>query len=448
MGEKGKGLSLKTKLGFGICDLGGNLFFTMMGFYLLFFLTDTVRLAAGLAGTALMIGKIWDAVTDPAVGYLSDKTSSPLGRRRPYILYGLIFLFIFMIAMFTNPGIKSQGWLFVWAAVVYCLLNTAYTLVNIPYGALTPELTPDFNERTVLNGYRMSFAVVGTLIGAGLVIPIIGMFKNKDTGWTAVGAIMGAIMALTALITFLTVKGKDNGKPVVHKNIIKSYTEVLKLKPFIFALLPWTFHITGITVIQGALLYYFRYIYKAENFFQFALLSLLVSALIFIPVWVALSKRIGKKLSYNIGMLIFTTAVIVFFIFGQRYGVYFAIGILFFAGIGFATQYVMPYSIVPDVVEYDVVKNGVRREGVFYGLWTFVSKFGQAFAIFLSGWVLSLFGYVPNAEQSKSSILGIKILCGPVPAAFFIAGVIILSFYPITKSFYDKMILSENIELV
>lgn len=135
-----------TKLGFGICDLGGNLFFTMMGFYLLFFMTDVVGLAAGLAGTALMVGKIWDAVTDPTVGYISDQTRTRWGRRRPYMFIGSFFLFITMVLMFTAPGYESQAQLFIWAAVMYCLLCTAYTLVNIPYGALTPELTTDYNE--------------------------------------------------------------------------------------------------------------------------------------------------------------------------------------------------------------------------------------------------------------------------------------------------------------
>ncbi|HUX21965.1 MAG TPA: MFS transporter, partial [Spirochaetia bacterium] len=153
MSEKAS-LPLRTKLGFGICDLGGNLFFTIVGFYLLYFMTDVVGLAAGLAGTALMIGKIWDAVTDPAVGALSDRTTTRWGRRRPYMFVGAILLFLFMIVMFINPHLASQGALFVWVAIMYCLLNTAYTLVNIPYGALTPELTDDFNERTSLNGYR------------------------------------------------------------------------------------------------------------------------------------------------------------------------------------------------------------------------------------------------------------------------------------------------------
>ncbi len=440
MGKVNNSLPLRVKVGFGICDLGGNLYFTIMGFYLLFFLTDIVGLPAGLAGTALMIGKIWDAITDPWVGYLSDRTSSGMGRRRPYILVGSVTLFIFMIVMFINPHIGNKYLLFLWVTLVYCLLNTAYTLVNIPYGALTPELTPDFNERTVLNGYRMSFAVIGTLTGAGAVLPLTGLFKNKDTGWAVMGGVMGGIMMATALIMFFSVKGRDRGKPIEKRSIVKSYIEVLKIKPFLLALIPWTLHISGITVIQGGLLYYFRYIYKNEGFFQFALLALLVSSLVFIPVWVKISKRIGKKLSYNIGMLIFAFAVLLFFALGEKLGVYFALGVMVFAGIGFATQYVMPYSIVPDVVEYDFVKNGIRREGAFYGLWTFTSKLGQSFAIALNGWILALFGYIPNVEQSRLSVLGIRLISGPIPALFFISGVIVLSFYPITHKYYDRMI--------
>ena len=189
---KGKGLSIGTKLGFGVCDLGGNLFFTIMGFYLLNFMTDVAKLGAGLAGTAMLIGKVCDAITDPTVGFLSDRTKSRWGRRRPWMFWGAIFLFFTMILQYTNPHIESQFWLFIYMAVAYCLLTTAYTMLNIPYGSLTPELTHDFDERTTLNAFRMSFAVVGTFLGAGLVLKIAGAFPSQDTGWTAMAAIMGA----------------------------------------------------------------------------------------------------------------------------------------------------------------------------------------------------------------------------------------------------------------
>jgi glycoside/pentoside/hexuronide:cation symporter, GPH family len=446
MNAASRTLSVKTKLGFGVCDLGGNLFFTMMGFYLLFFLTDYLGLRAGLAGIALMIGKVWDAVSDPITGYISDRTVSPWGRRRPYIFVGSFLLAAMMVVMFLDPGIRSQRGLFIWVTVMYCLLNTAYTLVNIPYGALTPEITTDFHERTVLNGYRMVFAVVGTFIGAGLVLPIVRAFPSPATGWPVMGAVTGGIMGVTALITFFTVS--EPNTPAVRNSapIFGSYLEVLRQKTFLTILVPWASHVTGINIIQAALLYYFRVVYGREEAFQIALPVLLGAGMIWIPIWVRISRRIGKKLSYNLGMGIFTAVILVFFAVGHRSGMNAAFVMMGLAGIGFATQYVMPYSMIPDVVEYDFAETGFRREGVYYGLWTFISKIGQAFGIALSGWVLSWFGYIPPVpglpEQAQPALarLGIRLLVGPVPALFFVIGITVLAFYPINARVYNEIL--------
>jgi len=172
-------LPVRTKLGFGVADLGGNLFFTAMGFWSLNYLTDTVAIPAAVAGAAVMVGKLWDAVTDPMMGFISDRTRTRWGRRRPYLLFGSVPLFLSMWFFFTNPHIASPLWSAVWAAFALCMLNTAYTVVNIPYSALTPEMTQDYHERSSLNGYRFGFAVIGTILGAGAVLPIIGMFKTR-----------------------------------------------------------------------------------------------------------------------------------------------------------------------------------------------------------------------------------------------------------------------------
>ncbi len=434
-------LTLKTRLGYGICDLGGNLFFTMMGFYLLYFMTDVVKLAAGLAGTALMIGKIWDAVTDPAVGYLSDRTRTRWGRRRPWIFWGAISLLVAMPIQFINPGPASQGLLFAWAALTYCLLCTAYTLVNIPYGALLPELTTNFDERTALSGFRMSFAVLGTLVGAGAVLPIVHAFADPAIGWPAMGASMGAVMTATALVTFATVREDPSHWTADEgKGVARNLAEVIGNRVFLLALIPWVLHITGVQLIQNALLYYFTYIYNAQDQFYVALPIMLVVTLAFIPVWVFLSRRIGKKLSYNLGMGLLAAAVVVFFVFGERGGLPFAYVIMVIGGVGLSTNYVMPFSIIPDVVEYDYAETGRRREGVYYGLWTFASKVGQALALGASGWMLAAFGYVADRPQSASAKLGIGLLVGPIPALLFAAGVVVLSFYPINQRFYEGIL--------
>ena len=198
-------LSLGTKIGYGIADLGGNLFFTIMSFWLLKFLTDTLGLSAVLAGIALLIGRVWDAITDPLMGAISDATRTRWGRRRPYLLFGSLFVIIGMVVVFWDvSGYKSGNIkLFAWVVFSVCFVNTAYTIVFIPYGALTPDLTDDFQERTRLNAHRMSWAIIGTLLGAGLFTVIVDFFSNDSvgSGYTGAALFFGCLSAIVILIT-------------------------------------------------------------------------------------------------------------------------------------------------------------------------------------------------------------------------------------------------------
>lgn len=439
-------LSLRIKLGFGVCDIGGNLFFTVMAFQLAYYLTDVVGLGAVYMGIVLMLGRVVDAVTDPLMGYISDRTKSRWGRRRPYLFFGALPLFVFMALMFHNPGIESQVGLFVWAAVTFSLLSTAYTIVNIPYGALTPELTKDFNERTVLNGYRMSFAVIGTLLGAGAALPIVDAFNNESAGYTGMGIIFGAIMMITALITFFTVKEPDHPNEIDRKerHLIKEYLTAFKNKPFLLILFPWALFITGVTVASSILKYYFEYVLENPEGVTLALVFLLLFALAGIPVWVQISKKIGKKRSYMAGMSIFTAAIMALaYAVNKDSGITIYI-IMAIAGVGLSTHYIIPYSLIPDVVEWDYVHTGERREGIYYGLWTFISKLGQAFSGFIIGLILSGAGYVPGMSQAGSSLSAIRLLTGPIPLIFILTGIIIINFYPITRKVYQEIIEKED----
>ena len=438
-----KRLTMKTKLGFGVGDLGGNLFFTMIGFYLMSFLTDTVMLGAALAGAAAWIGKICDAITDPTVGFLSDRTRTKWGRRRPWMFAGAIFLFFTMILQFTNPNLShNQVVLFIWMALAFCLLTTAYTMVNIPYCALIPELTSDFHERTVLNAYRTIFAIFGTVLGSIGVTSLLGFFPNANFGWTMTGMIMGAVMTITALITVFTVReARDPATIPLPKNgVFKEYWTAFRQKPVAFALFPWMCNITGVTVIQGALKYYFKYIYKNEGAFTIAMAFMLGATFIFTPICAIVSKKIGKKLTYIIGTGIFAAAVLAFFFVGNGRGVEIMYATMALAGVGLSTQYVLPYSIVPDIVDYDYANSGQKREGIYFSMWTFMSKVGQAFALLVCGVTLAIFGYVPDVAQTPLSTLGIRLLVGPVPVVIFVTGMVILLFYPITRKYYDTVI--------
>lgn len=441
-------LALRTKIGYGVCDLGGNLFFTVGSFIVMKYLTDVVGLSPWLSGLALSVGRVFDAFSDPIVGSLSDRTSTRFGRRRPYMFAGAILLFATMAFFFRNPRLESQAALFAWAAISYTLLAAvAYTLVNIPYSSLTPELTQDYNERTSLNAYRFAFAIVGTLLGAGAALPLISVVSgaaivdNKwvgdpSAGYQVLGVAFGAAMAITALITVFSVKETTAhiARPKAgFMNIVRDYLATFTNKPFLLILLPWTLNITGVTVLSTMLQYYFTNVLNQPGKVTMAMLLLLVVAIAFIPIWTAIAKRIGKKWSYIIGMLGVAAGVLLIFLVGPSASIGTLYALVAFCGIGFSTGYALPWSIIPDAIDYDFLKTGENREGLYYGIWTFSSKLGQAISALIIGALLSLTRYDGAiALQNPDAQLVIRLLFGPIAAVFYVASAIVLAFYPIT----------------
>jgi glycoside/pentoside/hexuronide:cation symporter, GPH family len=436
-------LPLRVKIGFGIGDLGGNLFFTAMGFYSLIYLTDTVGIAAALAGAAILVGKFWDAVTDPIMGFISDRTRSRWGRRRPYFLFGAVPLLLTMWYFFSAPDLSSSPVLgFLWAAAALCLLNTAYTVVNIPYGSLTPELTRDFKERTALNGFRFSFAVIGTILGAAIVLPIVGLAGNPHTGFSIVGLLFGAIMAATILTTFFTVREPDHANTVrPTQKFFATFLAVFKNKTYMRLAAVYTLNLTGITFVQTMLVYYFKYIYRNESATTIAMLLLLGVAMLSIPVSVYIARFIGKKRTYQLALAVLAVSCMAIFLFGHTLGMNFTLIVMIFAGVGIGFGYVPPFAMLPDVVEVDAVQSQSRKEGAYYGMWTFFSKIGVALAAALAGVFLSLASFAPNiVDQVPSAILTIRLVIGPIPAVIFILGLWLIQRYPLDEKTYDEII--------
>ncbi len=432
-------LSVRTKMGFGVADLGGNLFFTAMGFWSMNYLTDTVGLPAALAGMAVMVGKFWDAVTDPIMGYLSDRTRSRLGRRRPYLIYGAVPLLLAMWLFFTAPPAGgSPALLTAWAIATLCLLNTAYTVVNIPYSSLTPELTADYNERTSLNGYRFSFAVVGTILGAAVVLPIVGLFPDRKAGFSMVGLVFGAVMAVTALVTGFTVRERphDGDRP---QGFFKTYGAVFSNKPYLFILFAYAFNLMGINFLSGILVYYMKYMYDKESLTTPAMVILLVIAMACIPVSVAVSKRIGKKKTYQICFAVLIVACMAIFFLGHVLGPVFTLSMMALAGVGIGFGYVPPFAMVPDAIELEARRTGKRNEGAYYGIWTFMSKLGQSAATALMGFALAIAHYAPDVSQGPGALLAIRLLVGPIPAAALLAAALFTHFFPIDEKTYEAV---------
>ncbi len=442
MSTKDGKLSLGVKMGFGAGDLGGNLFFTAMGFWSLFYLTDIAGLPAAAAGFAILIGKIWDAVTDPLMGFVSDRTRTRFGRRRPYFLFGSVPLFLSMWWFFSAPRFATEAGGVLWAALVLCLLNTAYTVVNIPYGSLTPELTKDYNERNSLNGFRFSFAVIGTILGAAVVLPVVGLAgENTRLGFSYAGFLFGLVMALSILTTFFSVREQDRSHEApLSERFFETFMRVFKNGTYVRLLVVYACNLTGVTFVQTILVYYFKYLYRNEGMTTIAMICLLVTAMVCIPVSVLLAKKTGKKRLYQIALGIIAVGCMAVFLFGHILGMYFTLAVMVFAGIGIGFSYVPPFSMLPDVIEVDAVRTAKRKEGAYYGMWTFVSKIGIALAPALVGLVLSLSGFTPDAVQTPGTLLAIRVLIGPVPVAIFLAGILIIERYPLDEMTYEGIV--------
>jgi GPH family glycoside/pentoside/hexuronide:cation symporter len=438
-------LTVKQKLGFGIFDLGGNMLFTLMGFWSLKYLTDVVGIAAAWAGIAVMAGKVWDAVTDPAMGYISDRTLSRWGRRRPYLLFGAVPMMLAMWLFFTVPGIANPALLVLWAVLTLMLLNTASTVINIPYSSLTPELTDDYHERSTLNGYRFGCAVFGTIAGAAAVLPLTELFATERLGWSMMGLILGAVMTLVTLLTFLGTKEKPHTRAdLPTQGFFATYKDVFHNPPYVRLIFTYALNITGLTFLQSILAYYTEYIYGRPDITPLVMMILLVTAMVFIPVSVLVSKKIGKKRTYQICFLILSSACMVIFFLGQVLGPTFFLVFMIYAGIGVGFGYVAPFAMVPDTIEYDAVISGERKEGAYYGMWTFISKLGTSLSVFISGLILSAGGYIANQVQSESAVRAIKLIIGPIPALILLGAMLLINGYPLDEKTYKKLLEKEE----
>jgi len=430
----GARLPVRKKLGFGIADIGGNLFFTAMGFWTLTYLTDTVYLAPALAGIAVMAAKIWDAVTDPIVGYLSDNTRSRFGRRRPYLLFGALPFALSLRLFFTKPSFTGQTALFWWALLMLCFVNTAMTLVNIPYGALTPELTSDYNEQTSLNAYRFICAGIGTMIGAVIVMPIVTLFPEKRAGFSAAGAVIGGIILVTTLITFFSVKEPalpPKKTAAQSGSFFSAYRTVFHNRAYVVLLTVFVLHITALNFLQGIVVYYLKYIYHAEAFSSTVMGLLLITALVSIPIAAKCSNIWGKHVAYRIGLGILCVATMAIFFVGHVIGLI-GLSLSFVcAGVGVGFAFATPWAMLPDAIMWR--QNTEHNEGCYYGVWTFAGKLGQAGSTGISGLILSASGYQADVVQSSKTLFAIRLIAGPIAAATCLLGFILIRFYPIGK---------------
>ncbi len=455
-------LNLKTKLAYGAGDLGPAITSGISAFFLLVFFTNVAGIPAGMAGSILMIGKIWDAVNDPIVGVLTDKTKSRRwGRRLPWLLYGAVPFGIFFFLQWIVPRFSAdpnaQMWRLFWYYVAIALVSQVfYTVVNLPYTAMTAELSQDYDERTTLNSFRFAFSIGGSILALILAQIIFSQISDRPQQYIVLAAICGGIAVFALfwciwgtrdrIMAFEATRHTAQSPPSIPPR--EQLKIILGNKPFLYVIGIYLFSWLAIQVTASVIPYFIvNWMRLKESDVPIVIIGFQGTALLVLFAWSALSRRVGKKAVYFMGTILWIIALIgVFFLQPGQIFLLYALAVM--AGFGISTAYLVPWSMMPDVIELDELNTGQRREGLFYGFMVLLQKFGLAFGLFLVGNALQASGFKEAVAgqstlptQPISALLAIRFTTSILPAFFLICSLFLAYFYPITREVHAEILL-------
>jgi GPH family glycoside/pentoside/hexuronide:cation symporter len=456
-------IKLSWKLAYGSGDWSISSLNTLRQIFYAIFLTDVVGLEPQLASVAALLGIVWDAVNDPLVGALSDRIRTRWGRRRPFLLlFAIPFGLVFLLLWWAPPW-ESQLALAATVMVAYMLSDTVQTLVSVPFYALTPEIAPDYDDRTSLTGYRMFFNLLASLATA-VAAPMIvdGALKaghSQQQGYLIVATAFGCLAVLPFLLIVAMVRERSPGDIIRYdeQSIRDVMATVWANVPFRSAtglyLLNWiTFDLVALM-----LPYYLVYrtaggdllasvtLIGAEFPLESAVLGiLLITAVAALPLWIWISSRFGKRNAYIAGMIFWAAVQLV--IFGLPAGhVTWVLILAILAGIGVSTAHILPDAIFPDVLDWAELRTGRRNEGVYYGIKNLIRKLTAALAIFIALQVLGWSGYQAPVDgatrfsQSATTLTAIRLLTGPAGALLLLGAIAVAWFYPLTRERHARV---------
>ena len=435
-------LSRKTKFLYGFGDIGFSLTSTILAAYFAIFLTDVVGLSPATAAASIFIGRSWDYINDPIIGHISDRTRSRWGRRRPFLLFGALPFALAFTLLWVRPPWESPVALAAYYAVAYLVFDAAATFVYMPYFALTPELTNDYDERTSLTSYRMFFSILGSLIAFIVPVMIVGSIQPENVSrFFLMGIVFAVVSALPLLAVFFGTKERPEYMEQEQPKLKESLKAAFKNRPFVFGAIIFLITWVSMDILQTTLLYFVKYIVQREAESDIIMGVIFVIAIFALPLWNWASERFSKRWAYIFGVAFWAVVQLVLITLNPASPLPLIIFLCVLAGIGVGAAHVLPWAIIPDAIEWDEWNTGERHEGTFYSLITLAQKVASSIAIPLALLVLDATGYIPNAiQQPESAVWGIRIVIGPIPALLLTAGIIFAIKYPLSRKEFSSLV--------
>lgn len=442
---KNEKLPIKIKLFYALGDIFGGGSFNIINFFYAIFLTDIIGLKMQYIAPILLIGKIWDAVTDPLMGFITDNTRTKLGRRRPYLLAGTFLIFISFFTLWYPADFHHQLEKFIYALLTYLAFTTVYTMVMTPYTALGAELTLDYNERTSLNSYRLTFSIASGLVCAVLPMLIVNTFSDVRKGYIVMAVTFGLIFSIPWIGVFLfTQERKEFSKEKQSFNFFNMFFEPFKIKSFRLLIIMYLFAYLAIDVTSTVFAYYTKYYIGNEGLLPIVLGTLFITEIVFIPVYAFVAKKISKNISYILGALIWCIAGFILFTFSPEVTMAQVVLIAATIGAGVSAVAVMPYTIFGDVTDVAELKFGKREEGTLSGLMTFVRKVTSGLAVAGVTFSLGKAGFVNPIDgveqpQPETFLFALKFIISFVPIFLLTLGIIAAIKYPLSPAKHNKL---------
>jgi GPH family glycoside/pentoside/hexuronide:cation symporter len=403
------------------------------------FYTDVVGADITLVGFVLLGIRLFDAVSDPVIGTLSDRTHTRWGRRRPWIGFGVFPLVAAILFLFMPPALEPTAAL-VWFGVGVFAVFLAWTAVTVPYESLGPEITFDYDERTTILSLRDGMLILGTVVAAAspaIVDAVLGLGDDAAAERTKFGtvALLYAPLIVAACLVcarFVQEKARNVDAAPKATNPLRDMRRLAGNRPFMILLASYTVAAIGSNLPATLIPYYVEYVIGDPDVEAFLLLYF-VTGILLLPLWVWAAKRMGKKWAWIIAAAINSSTFAGVFFLGRGDVMEYAI-LVVLSGIGFGATLALPSAMQADVIDYEELRTGSRREGEIIGIWAVSKKLAAAFGVFVAFPILGITGYEPNFEQSENVELALRTLYALVPSVFNLVGLVIALGYPIDRA--------------
>jgi GPH family glycoside/pentoside/hexuronide:cation symporter len=457
----GRRLPLWMKLLYGSGDWGISSGAMMRSIFYAIYMTDVVGLDPRLASYGALAGIVWDAINDPLVGILSDHLHTRWGRRRPFLLWFSIPFGLSFVMLWSAPPWESQTALLVYVTLAFMIADTLQTLISVPFLALTPELTTDYDERTALTSFRSFFQLFGAMtivITAPLLVDrIVAAGGTQQQGFMLVGAIFGLLGAIPLLLLGIFVREKATPEQIEPMPIRETFKAAWQNIPFRYAigmyLVNWSAVDMIIVVFPFFLLYWVAQgnLLASVHIFGFGLAYesaffglLMLVCILFIPFWLWLARLFDKREAYMFAMIFWVGVQFLVFTIQPGDTLYLMI-IAVLAGVGVSAAYILPDAMFADVIEWDELRTRRRQEGIFYGIRTFIRKLTGALIIFVTLQLLGRSGYASPPDgalqftQTDAALHMIRLIVSPF-GAILLAGTIVFAWlFPLTRKKYERI---------